>query len=402
MDRTINDIITTGREMNQKMTEKIENLNKSNDAFYNALSKRLTDILNSIANFKDTNLKGLTDTKNQLATVTTELEKTRTQLDQTKLALEKVTTDLNASQTELTNANSIKNELEVQVRDLNKTIEMMDTEYINKIETIKQDMTKNAAQEKSALQEEYTNKINALEDERNNLLKQIEQAKESEKVAMENLTKIQGDQDSLIQQLATINEILVQQLVSIDDINADQPNIDSYSDLLTSIEQGLNSVKGEINQAVSNVIQPVANTSQTQTPLYDKFKSLNPDDKEKIYDKLDETDIVYANDIQQELQKQNPSKSQIHNILTKHYINKLNGAENLLRGGRRKRRTMKKRPKKTRKLRKSQKGGYTYSASKELDKASSVISNSSTSTSNSGFKTRTIRSKKKSRRRSRK
>jgi len=331
------------------------------------------------------------------------LENTRTQLEQTKLALEKVTTDLNASQTELTNANSIKNELEVQVRDLNKTIEMMDTEYINKIETIKQDMNKNAAQEKSALQEEYNNQIAALVNEKNDLLKQIEQAKESEKVAMENLTKIQGDQDSLIQQLATINEILVQQLKSIDDINADQPNIDSYSDLLTSIEQGLNSVKGEINQAVSNVIQPVANTSQTQTPFYDKFMSLSPDDKEKIYDKLDETDIGYAEMIRQQLNSGNPQdKQNINNILKRRYVDNLNGAENLLRGGRRKRRTMKKRPKKTRKLRKSQKGGYTYSASKELDKASSVISNSSTSTSNSGFKTRTIRSKKKSRRRSRK
>ena len=59
MDRTINDIITTGREMNQKMTKKIEDLNKGNNAFYNALSKRLTDILNSNDNFKDTNLKGL-------------------------------------------------------------------------------------------------------------------------------------------------------------------------------------------------------------------------------------------------------------------------------------------------------------------------------------------------------
>jgi DNA repair ATPase RecN len=401
MDRTINDIITTGREMNQKMTKKIEDLNKGNDAFYNALSQRLTDILNSIANFKDTNLKGLTDTKNQLATVTTELENTRTQLDQTKLALEKVTTDLNTSQTELANANAIKNELEGQVRDLNKDIERIDIDYKNQIDTITKEMNKNAAQEKSALQEEYNNQIAALVNEKNDLLKQIEQAKESEKAAMENLTKFQGDQDSLIQKLATINEILVQQLVSIDNIKTDQPNINLYSDLLTSIEQGLNSVKGEINQAVSNVIQPVANTSQTQTPLYDKFMSLSPEDKEKIYDKLDDIDIAYAEMIRQQLNSGNPDKQNINNILKRRYVDELNGEDNLLRGGRRRRRTMKKRPKKTRKLRKRQKGGYTYSASKELDKASSVISNSSSSIANSGSKTRTIRSKK-SRRRSRK
>jgi hypothetical protein len=262
-------------------------------------------------------------------------------------------------------------------------------------------MNKNAAQEKSALQEEYNNQIAALVNEKNDLLKQIEQAKESEKAAMENLTKFQGDQDSLIQKLATINEILVQQLVSIDNIKTDQPNINLYSDLLTSIEQGLNSVKGEINQAVSNVIQPVANTSQTQTPLYDKFMSLSPEDKEKIYDKLDDIDIAYAEMIRQQLNSGNPDKQNINNILKRRYVDELNGEDNLLRGGRRRRRTMKKRPKKTRKLRKRQKGGYTYSASKELDKASSVISNSSSSIANSGSKTRTIRSKK-SRRRSRK
>jgi hypothetical protein len=408
MDITINDIITTGRQMNEKITQKIDELNKNNDEFYERLSNRLTNILNSISNFKETNLKGLTDTKNQLDIVKTELDTTKRELEQAKLALEKVTTDLNNSQTELLNATSTIRDLEKQVKDLNKTIEMMDTEYINKIETIKQEMNENAAQQQKDIQTEYDNKSAALEDDRNNLLKQIEQAKGSEQLAIENLTNLKRDQDKLIQELAAIKELLVNQIVSIDTIKTDQPNINSYSELLDNIEQGLNGVMSGINQAVANtsVIQPVANTSVTPYNAdenYNKLRNLIPiyPDPNKLLKYLTDTiDLRKLNTTEKStlsMVSSPQNKPYIIRILNDYKLNIPN-----ISGGRRRRRTMKKRPKKTRKLRKRQKGGYTYSASKELDKASSVVSNSSSSTDNSGSKTKTIRSKKKSRRRSRK
>ena len=58
-----------------------------------------------------------------------------------------------------------------------------------------------------------------------------------------------------------------------------------------------------------------------------------------------------------------------------------------------KQKTMKKRHGKTRKLSKTYKGGYVYSASKDLDKASSIISASSSSKSRSN-KTKKSRSSK--------
>ena len=58
-------------------------------------------------------------------------------------------------------------------------------------------------------------------------------------------------------------------------------------------------------------------------------------------------------------------------------------------GGKRGRRTMKKRNRKTRKfMKKNQKGGYVYSASKELDNASSIINISSIPKSSSTSKTK--------------
>ena len=60
-------------------------------------------------------------------------------------------------------------------------------------------------------------------------------------------------------------------------------------------------------------------------------------------------------------------------------------------GGKRRRRTMKMRSKSKRRSKKSYKGGYVYSSSKELDKASSIVSTSSNTKSpksNKKYKTR--------------
>jgi hypothetical protein len=274
------------------------------------------------------------------------------------------------------------------------------------MDTIKKEMNNTLSQEKNALQEEHDKQIAALQQEKNNLLDQINEAKKNEEEAINNLSKLQDDQNSLIEKLGTINQVLAKQLETIDSISIDQPNINAYSDLLTDIEAGLKGVMGGINQAVSSTAtQQVSNsTPETQTSLYDRFIKLTPTEQEQIYDKLDEKDIAYSQLIKQQLSNPNPSKQNIiniNNILKKRYVENLNGDNNLLRGGKQKRRTMKKRSKKTRKLRKKyQKGGYTYSASKELDKASSIVSN--LSVSNSGTKSRTIRNKKKSRKRSRK
>ena len=80
-----------------------------------------------------------------------------------------------------------------------------------------------------------------------------------------------------------------------------------------------------------------------------------------------------------EMVRSPPNKTEIMNILNN---KKLIIPDPNISGGKRKRKhkTMKKRRRRTRKLvKKYQKGGYTYSTSKDLDKASSVISNSSKS-----------------------
>jgi hypothetical protein len=124
---------------------------------------------------------------------------------------------------------------------------------------------------------------------------------------------------------------------------------------------------------------PAAAAANSTTPLADKYNNLTQDQKDDVLSGLEEK---YRNAI---LTKPN-DKSNIQNILSRNY----NG--DLLRGGKRKtrckrksggkRKTMKKRARRTMK-RRHHKGGYVYSSSKELDKASSIVSTPSESLSTS-------------------
>ena len=101
---------------------------------------------------------------------------------------------------------------------------------------------------------------------------------------------------------------------------------------------------------------------------------------------LSQLEPNYRQYIEENMQSQNTiNQKNIQNILSRNYRG------DLLKGGKRKRKqkTMKKiGNKRTKKLMKNLKGGYVYSSSKDLDKASSIISASSKSKSNSNSKSK--------------
>lgn len=367
----IQDILSKGKTINTELTAKIKTLNDSNSTFNNKLTQKLNDIIAAISAFKSTNLQGLTETKNKLATVTTELEKTKASLNDTQNELARVKGDLENIQTQLASANATKNNLEEQIRQLNDKIAQSERQYNEQINAIKDEMTKKSEQEKQELQRQYNETITTLNNEKATLQKGIEDAQRAQKEATDNLSALQQEQNGLIQNLSTINEFLSQQLNLISQINTTKPEINDYTDLLDAIQTGLSGVIGEINQAVA---------TNSSTPLYDKFMRLSDAEKDEIYRTIGQD---YANTIIRNISEATPiSKQNIQNILARRY----NG--NLLRGGnsrtgKRIRKTMKKRHRRTRK---KMRGGYIYSASKQLDKASSVISSSSSSKSKSKSK----------------
>lgn len=380
--------------MNDKIEEKIKLLSVRNSNFNRTLTDKLNEIIGAINKFKTTNLQGLTETKDKLAAVTKELQDTKEELVITKTELDRVKTQLVNLQNEIQQTNDNKKNLQQQIGELEGKIRNMEMEYENKINGVRQEISQKTTEEKKNMQQQFDANIAELKQQKNDLEKKFQDAERTQNDAVNRLGALQTVQDELFKKLGTVNEMLVSQIVKIEEINDQNPDYGNYKDLLDMIQLGLSGVITGINDAVSSTPMSVANSSSS-TPLYDKFVSLSDDDKQKIYDKIGPK---YTKSIQDELNSGNPSKSQINNILNRIYIENLkDGAEDLLRGGRRKRRTMKKRPKKTRKLmKKKQKGGYVYDNSKELDKASSVISHSSGTS-----KSRTSTSSKRKRRKRR-
>jgi chromosome segregation ATPase len=384
--KIIQDILINGKSINDELGNKIELLNQKNSKFNGDLTKSLNDIISSISSFKNTNLSGLTETKNKLSSVTKELETTKMNLQQTQNELENVKTALASTQNDLQTSNSSRNELDQKLKDLTNKINQLQTEYENKLYGIRDEMSKKSTEEKKQMQQDFNNKMESLNAEKTNLQNGIEDAQQKQTDAVNNLALLQKEQDGLLNNLATINSFLTHQLELITNINVDQPNIDEYNGLLETIQNGLGGVINEINQAVlpSSNLQP-----SSQIPLYDKFIKLSGEQKNQILSQMEQQ---YANTIL--INNQNPTpenKMNINNILLRHY----NG--NLLRGGKKyknnKNKTNKLNKKqKTKKYLRNQKGGYTYSSSKELDKASSIVSASSNSKSPKSNKTRRYKS----------
>ncbi len=364
------DILTNGKTINDELGKKLESLNNTNANFNTVLTNKLNEIIKSIDNFKNTNLQGLNETKTKLEEVTKELQTTKDTLQQTQAELDRVKNSLAESQNQLQAANATKMELEQREKELNDRLTQLETEYNNKIAGIRDEMSKQATEEKKAMQQEFDNQMANLNAEKDQLKKDIQDAQAAQNDATNKLAELQKEQEGLLANLATVNTFLTQQLEMINRINIGQPNMNDYTGLLDTIQNGLGGVITKINQAV-------AGPPASSTPLYDKYMKLTSEQQSEIINSLESK---YRNEML------GNNKQNIQNILSRYY----NG--NLLKGGKRKRRTMKKRARKTMKRRK-QRGGYVYSTSRDLDRASSIISSSSRATSKSSRNKRHTKTK---------
>lgn len=384
----IQDILSKGNNINKGLSEKIQALNNNNNKFKTDLTNKLKAVIESINAFKSTNLQSLTEAKNKLAAATSELEQTKNNLANTQQELNRVKNDLANTQNEMQNINATKNALEQKVRTLEEQIKQTELNYQNQINGIRQEMSDKFTQEKRVIQQEHDNQIAQLNQEKNALQQQIQKAEQAQQEANNNISRLQQEQNGLIQNLGTINEFLSQQLNLISQINTDQPEINDYTDLLNAIQTGLSGVIGEINQAVASNITI---STSSLTPLYDKFVSLSPDQQDNI---LQSIGPEYATRIRGDMNNPSPiNKQNIQNILSRRY------SGNLLRGGKRRRKTMKKLNRRTRR---KMRGGYIYTESDdELKKNSRDVSNSRSSKLNSISNRKSKLSSPKSQRRTR-
>jgi DNA repair exonuclease SbcCD ATPase subunit len=313
----------------ETITQKVETGKQKVKAYKDDIIKQLKNVVDQLEQLKkNSKLSSIPQLQGQLINSNEALQKKNEELNQTKKQLED-------SNRELTN---LREKINIITSDLErKNKELTDALY----------KSDESNKEKDKI-------IQGLNTE-------IQQLKQQKDEAERKLNATQQDINSLIQRIAMINDTLVKQIGLIDTIAGE---LGDNSD----ITEGFQAISGNI-QAIINMINSSDRTSQPQ-PIssYDKFVSLSQSQKTDLINKISQINEAHARMITEDYPKSKTDitkKQNVENILSK-YVD-------MMRGGKRRRRTMKKRSKKTKKI---LKGGYVYSFSKELDKASSVVSNS--------------------------
>ena len=318
----------------------------------------------------------------------------RDKLQKTQTDLEQKTNDLNTTQQKLEETQTELTNLTEEIKAKNKEIEDK-TKEINELNSSNSD---NKSQ------------IDALNSEKDELIKQKAEAES-------NLKTAQTQIDGFIARLGAINETLLKQIEIIDNIYKELGEFDTdetvtnkfkeISDNIANIMNMINSPEvasgegssfemgssssGEEGSGEEGFEEDGSKLTINDFKDLDNIKQLNPQQKNEMLQKYGNLSLDEKKDILQKLTlKVNPSLIKpIQNIIKQNDPAVINNALNQIINGNyvggkrhRKRKTMKKRHRKTKKILRNGhklrnghalKGGYVYSSSKELDRTSSVI-----------------------------
>ena len=304
------------------------------------------------------------------------LPQLRRQLQDSQTALQQKTEELDVAQGALTDSNNALQQLRQQIDQINREL-----------------------QDKTAQLDQLTQSGQGQRDALANLEQEMN-ALTLQKAEAERLLAIAQQQtNSIVERIGQINATLGNQIQLIDTIAAELGDLDGANDDVAlqfkAVGDNIMVIMNMLNNSAPpgpppGPPPPVPGRAQQVDALYNNFINMNQQKKDLFYRNLQSTpsrgsiriiqeNIRGAIDNRDE-QAINIIKGELAKILA-------NNNAALVRGGKsrkyKKQKTMKKRHRKTRKPSKKYKGGYVYSASKDLDKASSIISASSSSKSRS-------------------
>jgi DNA repair exonuclease SbcCD ATPase subunit len=337
---------------------KVSTGRKQVTAYKQEIIDRLKGVVSSLAKIQDSSeLKQIPELRGKLAESNRLLDEKNKELSEKTSELEAMKASMAQQQQELKTLND----------NINKT-----TTQLNEAKT----EIANAKSETDKVKQE---KEQAVTD----LTSQLENLKQEKDTVEKNLAGAQGELDTIVATIVTINDNLQKQIDMIDtitnELNVDGPMSDEFKAITDNIATIMMMLQNTTNTSSSNSTSMI-----DKTPFYDKYNLLTQEQKDEVlleipYDLriVIEKDLGIITSDETDPKKKQNSKRNINNILKKHAEGKTS-----YMGGR----TKKRRGKRSRKI---YRGGYVYSSSKKLDKASSVISLSSNSrSSSSGSKSR--------------
>jgi predicted nucleic acid-binding Zn-ribbon protein len=336
------------------ITNKVEQNKQRVRDYKTQIINKLREVIEQLNQLKENNnLKSIPQLRQQLEQSQNILRDKTAELEETKTNLENATRSLQESE------NNIR-QLTSQIEDLNRQI---------------QQLTESNQQKDGQLR---------------NLNDQLTQLTQQKTEAERKLAASQQEIEGLVQRIAQINTSLANQIELIDQITNELGNISDDNDDIAiqfkAVGDNIMAIMNMINNPGSGGAE--AAVEQIVYDIDSNFNNLmalhSLDDKRQFLRYIRSLDGRLQNQINQVInnaERKIPTDVQtLKKILSD---NKLKVNPPSINGGKRRHRTMKKRHRRTRK---KMRGGYVYSASKELDKASSIVSKSSSSKSKSKFK----------------
>ena len=324
------------------------------------------------------------------------LPQLRRQLQDSQTALQQKTAELDQAQGALTDSNNALQQLRQQIDQINREL-----------------------QDKTAQLDQLTQSGQGQRDALANLEQEMNALTLQKAEAERQLALAQQQTNSLVERIGNINATLGKQIQLIDMIAAELGDLDGANDDVAlqfkAVGDNIMVIMNMLNSSAPPIqgrggepfvpeplpgldrtgLQPAYNAEQNANrlkrlyalpdpkPQYTEFiKMLKPDVRNAISNVIGQKDTPATFDALKKILAQ--YKTTVPDVIV------MGGKSRKYK----KRKTMKKRHKKTRKLSKNYKGGYVYSASKDLDKASSIISASSSSKSRSNKSKKSSRSMK--------
>ena len=373
----------------QEMKGKMSSLGPKIRSFLDqrrASSEKIKSMLNEVNTILDgLDFKEIKQNRDKVAQLTKQLEEANKRIEQLNNENANLRESLNAA--------------ENKIAALQNEINRLNEEHRVQIEKLNQEH----AEEIKRLNEEHAAAINTL----NQQIQELQQEVAELKGQIVNLT---NERDQIEASIRELNDMLNEQLDLIEgylrEIQMDAEN----ENLLTTILTKLNAIRMELNQpSNANMPPPPPQQQSKRDKNYDAYKSQlqkitpipkslpntfeewNPDEKSKIKELLGI--VPYFKDSYGQIHYLNSYMNEDDYESFKMYFPQYLNFWGLITRGGRKSRKSKKRSKKHYK-RRSLKGGWIYKADPRLDSESSVItetSSTSTSSSTKGSKRKSVR-----------
>ena len=356
-------LVGLGKTINT-ITDKVEAGKTRVREYKTQIIVKLREVVEQLNSLKDNNnLKALPQLRKQLQDSQASLQQKTEELDQTK--------------GQLNQANQNLQQLQENINEINKQIEEKNQQIT--------DLTNSGKEKDKAIQE---------------LDAQVRELDKQKEEAEKNLVSAQQQIDAIIQKIGQLNTALVNQIELIDTIANELGNLDNgdVSEQFKQVTDNIKLIVDMLNSTGSGETEP----PNPPPPDYDieqniqNLRTLRSDPDKGQYSRFKKT---LSGQIQKEIDENitnfdNNNEDAVSKIKEILQTNKIKVPQLIISGGKRRRRTIKKKPRKTRKLMKKMRGGYVYNTSKELDRASSVISKSSSSRSSSISKTKSNKKRK--------